>query len=143
VTDTSAPATSADRSVRIRGEVADALLAHARTEAPLECCGLLLGAADRVDAAVPARNLLASATRFRVDPRAHFEALGLARERGLAVVGAYHSHPASAPVPSPRDLAEASYPDFLYLIVGLPDRLLRGYRLVEGNFRAVELVRIR
>lgn len=118
----------------------EAILAHARDEAPLECCGLLLGGAKRLVAAVRGRNLLASPTRFQLDPQDHFAALRLARGRGVDIVGTYHSHPASPAVPSPRDLREASYPDFLYLIAGLPDEDIRAYRLRDGNFRRVELV---
>jgi proteasome lid subunit RPN8/RPN11 len=126
--------------VEVRREVVEQILAHARAEAPLECCGLLLGTPERVDVATAARNLRASPTRFEIDPADHFVAIRRARELGLEVVGAYHSHPASAAVPSPRDLAEASYPDFLYLIAGLPEAEVKAYRLAGGNFRAVSLV---
>jgi len=126
--------------VHIRREVVEQILAHARAEAPLECCGLLLGTRDRLEAALPARNLLASPARFEVDPVDHFGAIRRARDLGVEVVGVYHSHPASAPVPSPRDLAEASYPEFVYVIASLPRADLRAYRLLEGNFLPVALV---
>jgi proteasome lid subunit RPN8/RPN11 len=127
-------------AVHIRREVVDQILAHARAEAPLECCGLLLGTPDRLDEALAARNVLASPTRFELDPLDHFAAIRRARDLGVDVVGVYHSHPASAPVPSPRDVSEASYPDFVYLIAGLLEAEVRAYRLVEGNFRLVPLV---
>lgn len=128
------------RAVHVRQESVDEMLAHARMEAPLECCGLLLGRGDRIDVAWPARNALSSRTRFQVEPADHFAALRRARDLGLEIVGAYHSHPATAAVPSPRDLDEASYPEFLYLIVGLPEGAVRAYCLADGNFRPVELV---
>jgi proteasome lid subunit RPN8/RPN11 len=130
--------------VLIRSGVVSEALAHARDEAPRECCGLLLGAAGRVERAYRARNALHSTTRYLVNPEDHFAALRAARADGLEVVGAYHSHPASPAEPSPRDHAEASYPGFLYLIVGnvtaaSPD--IRAYSFESGNFRAVEIVR--
>jgi proteasome lid subunit RPN8/RPN11 len=128
------------RSIRIHREAAEAIRSHARADAPIECCGLLIGAPGRIDAALRARNLLASPTRFHLDPEDHFAAIKQARARGLSVVGVYHSHPASRPVPSPRDLDEASDPDFVYVIAGGAEVELRGYRLCEGNFRAVHLV---
>lgn len=128
--------------MRIRQSVIDAILAHASAETPLECCGLVMGSADRLEEAFPARNLLSSRTRFQIDPRDHFAAIKFARERGLRIVGAYHSHPASAAVPSPRDVAEAGDADLVHLIVGLPNRELRAYRLRDGNFHPVALVRI-
>ena len=84
-----------------------------------------------------ARNLATDQNRFLIDPKDHFDARREARARGLDVVGFYHSHPGSAPLPSPTDLAEATYPDHLYLIVGLageePD--VRLYRLEACGFR--------
>jgi proteasome lid subunit RPN8/RPN11 len=125
---------------KIRHPLLEQLLAHARGEAPLECCGLLLGGPGQIEAAFPARNLLASPTRFRVDPRDHFAALRAARGLGLVVVGSYHSHPASPAVPSPRDIAEAADDEMLHIIVSLRDDDIRAYRLQGGNFRPVELV---
>ncbi len=128
------------RRVSVTRELLDAILAHARADAPRECCGLLLGTRTRLDVAVPARNMLASPTRFRIDPRDHFAALRSARSRGIDVVGAYHSHPASPAVPSPRDLAEAADPALLHLIASVRDHEVRAYSLQERNFRPVELV---
>src|SRR5213596_2878882 len=94
------------------------MLAHARAEAPNECCGLLVGRRGAVERAVRARNLEAGPTRYLIDPQDHFAAMKAARAEGLHVIGAYHSHPAGAAVPSPSDIAGASGgPDFLYVIV--------------------------
>jgi len=97
---------------------------------------MLLGTPDVVIDARRARNLATDANRFLIDPKDHIDARREARARHLEIVGFYHSHPRSAPVPSPTDLAEASYPDHLYLIVGLageqPDARL--YRLEAGGF---------
>jgi proteasome lid subunit RPN8/RPN11 len=54
---------------------------------------------------------------FLIDPGVHIGTRRRARERGLAVVGFYHSHPRSTPAPSPTDLERASYDDHWYLIV--------------------------
>ena len=88
--------------------VLDAIVTQARAEAPLECCGLLIGHGTIVTAAHPAHNVLASPTRYRVDPKDHFAAIREARTRALAVVGAYHSHPSPPPIASPTDVRDAS-----------------------------------
>jgi proteasome lid subunit RPN8/RPN11 len=123
--------------VIVRRAALDAAIAHARETAPAECCGMLLGTPDVVMEARPARNLATDPNRFLIDPKDHIDARREARARALDVVGFYHSHPHSAAVPSQTDLAEASYPDHLYLIVGLageqPDGRL--YRLEERGFR--------
>ncbi|MPZ18591.1 MAG: hypothetical protein GEV06_11860 [Luteitalea sp.] len=104
--------------VSVARQVIERITEHARAEWPNECCGLILGTDERIDEAVPARNLQASSSRFLVDPADHLAAVRRARATGRRVVGAYHSHPNTPPVPSPRDLEEASYTEFVYLICG-------------------------
>ncbi len=127
--------------VEIAGALLDTLVRRAREAAPRECCGLLIGTGPRVASVVAARNVATADSRYEVAPEDHFAALRAARAEGLAVIGAYHSHPSSAPVPSPTDLADA-VAEFLYLIVGLvPAAEVRAWHLVDGNFVPVGLVR--
>ena len=129
----------------ITRDAVDRILEDARARAPEECCGVLLGTADRIADVHPARNAAERPTaRFVIDPRDHFAAIRDGRERGLSVVGFYHSHPRSAAVPSETDRAEAAYPDQLFLIVSLaaPDPDLRLYRFTDGNFLEVPFVRV-
>jgi proteasome lid subunit RPN8/RPN11 len=121
----------------------EAMIAHARDEAPLECCGLLLGARGVVEEAVRARNLRRSRTAYLVDPADHFATIRRARKEGRTIVGAYHSHPRSPAVPSPADLQEAQFPEFLYVIVSLVDPQapdVRGYRLTRDAFTPATLI---
>jgi proteasome lid subunit RPN8/RPN11 len=109
------------------------MLAHAREEAPRECCGLLIGTRHAIERSVRARNVADRSTRYVVDPEDHFAAIHAARRDGREVVGAYHSHPSSAPVPSPTDHAEAnSGTDFVYVIVSLLEDEVRAYRAENG-----------
>ena len=131
------------RSVAILDTVIDAMLSHAQEAAPRECCGLLLGTAATVVDSVRARNVAADPERrYRVDPRDHLAAIRAARAQLLDVVGAYHSHPQSAALPSATDAAEA-FAEFLFLIVGLasdpPE--IAAWRWEDGNFTAFPLVR--
>jgi proteasome lid subunit RPN8/RPN11 len=106
---------------------------------PNECCGLLVGTADLIDEAVPAANLLSSPTRYQLDPRVHLDAIRRLRGTPRAVVGAYHSHTRTAAVPSARDIAEAHFSDFVWLIVSLEsgDGVCRAWRISQA--RAEEL----
>jgi proteasome lid subunit RPN8/RPN11 len=127
-------------SLNISSTIVRNLLQHAREEAPRECCGLLVGKGDSVVESVRARNLDAKATRYLIDPEDHFGAIRAARRDGLEVIGAYHSHPSSAAVPSPTDVAEAnSGSDFLYVIVSLVDDDVRAYRFEGGVFKSLPL----
>jgi [CysO sulfur-carrier protein]-S-L-cysteine hydrolase len=130
--------------VKIRADALAALVEHARQEAPLECCGLLIGRDDVVDECIRTRNIRSSDVTYRVEPADHFAAVKRVRREGRTILGAYHSHPRTPAVPSPTDLAEAHYDDFLYVIVSLsadcPD--VRGYRLDRGDFVAVPLIAV-
>ncbi len=119
------------------------IVRHAREAAPLECCGLLVGRGDAIVDAVPVRNIAETpATRFLLDPEDHINGRRAARDRGLDVVGFYHSHPRSAAQPSVTDLAELSYPDHLYAIVSLmaepPE--VGVFRFRDGVFQRVTAV---
>jgi proteasome lid subunit RPN8/RPN11 len=132
-------------AIRVRRAALDAIVHHARTSAPAECCGILIGEGDDVAEAAAARNIASDpVTRFLIDPKSHFDALRAARQRGLDIVGFYHSHPRSVARPSATDVAEASYPDHLFLIVGLtaepPEIGL--YRFAQGNFLPIPFVTV-
>ena len=112
-------------SIRLRDE----LIAAAAGSA-VEVCGLLLGRGERVERALPCRNVAATpATRFELDPAALLSAHRAARAGGAAVLGHYHSHPSGEPNPSPRDAADAAPDGSLWLIVA--GRSVTAWRAVE------------
>jgi [CysO sulfur-carrier protein]-S-L-cysteine hydrolase len=135
----------AEPRVEIARPLLDEVVAHAREEAPNECCGVLLGTGGRILRLVRARNARLSPTRYLIHPEDHFGAIRLARAEGLEVVGFYHSHPRTAPEPSETDRDEAAYPGSRYLIVfpggaGRPAEV-RAFTLDEaGNFAPAVLV---
>jgi proteasome lid subunit RPN8/RPN11 len=129
----------------IDAQVLDDVASHFRDSAPDECCGMLFGRQRAIVAARRARNISKDPRRrYLIDPADHFAAIRDARADGLDVVGFYHSHPASPPLPSATDLAEASYPDCLYLIVGFGEtRPSFGlYSLTPGNFQTQPFVTV-
>jgi proteasome lid subunit RPN8/RPN11 len=132
--------------IRFGAAVIEVVLEHARTSLPHECCGLLLGSEDVVRVAWPARNELASPNRYRVDARDYLAAARFGRKHGLDVVGAYHSHPTTAAIPSATDLAESAGEHFVYLIAGdvgqPPARHVRAYRFGDGNFLELRVVAV-
>lgn len=120
-------------------EIAPALreemLAHAREEAPLECCGLLGMDGERVVKVFRARNTLASPRAFEVDGKDHLEATFAAEDEGLDIGGIYHSHPKTEPAPSQTDINNATpWPGMLWIIVGLvPEESVRSFRIGDGQ----------
>jgi desampylase len=133
--------------MNIRAEALNAIREHALRERPRECCGILIGAADGIVEAVAAANVAAEPTRrYEVSPADHFAQIKRCRAtagpHALWIVGVYHSHPQSAPVPSPTDLDQA-FEEYIYLIAGPVDGsmpfAIRGYRLASGRFEEVAL----
>ena len=112
-----------------------AVVGHARREAPKECCGFLIGTGDRVDLAVPMINVDPRPhTGFQIDPSEHIAVRRVIRQvlPDAGIVGVYHSHPSGPAAPSPRDIAESHYPDWIFLICGRAGRVVRAYRIRQG-----------
>lgn len=122
------------------------LVAHARETPPLECCGLLAGhiadGAGAVTALYPIENAARSPTEYETEPRAMLFAFRAMRERGTELLAVYHSHPASAPVPSRRDVERNTYGESVaHVIVGLAgaEAEVRAWWLTAGGYREAEL----
>ena len=121
-----------NRRLTIAPAVAQAIRAHGRETFPHECCGALVGAADRVTAAVALPNTTEEGPRrrFLVRPSDYREAERRATELGGELLGFYHSHPDHPARPSQYDLDHA-WPTFAYIIVsviaGQPDAMTVWY----------------
>ena len=116
----------------------DALVAHAREEAPNECCGYLRLRDGTVEEVTRADNLRSSPYGYELDPKSLLAANTL-DDDGYGV-GVYHSHPRSAAEPSQTDINLAHYPHWTYLIVSLAgDPEVRVWRIEDGRVDEQEL----
>ena len=130
-------------AIRLHAGVRQALLAHAREVAPRECCGLLIGTGSEVDGSIRSANVDPDPNRYQLDPVLHVATSRSLRGSRRKVLGVYHSHPHSPPVPSRTDLLEAYYPDFVWIIVspGMPAaESVAAYRLAGEAFVEVNLL---
>lgn len=130
--------------LRLRPLVHARLVGHCYDGLPLEACGLLGGdpATGVASVCYPTTNVAASARVYTVDPREHLRADRDAEERGLAIIGVFHSHTHTVAFPSPTDVAQAPDPTWHYVLVSLRDLLpvVRSYRIVDGNIREEPVV---
>jgi len=122
--------------------VRDAIVRHARLEAPRECCGFLIGRRGRVQFALPTKNVARQPTvRYEIDSWEHVRLRRWLRrfQPPLEILGVYHSHPNGKAFPSEADRAEANYPRWLFVIAGGPGRrtVVRSFRIVRGLVRRV------
>jgi proteasome lid subunit RPN8/RPN11 len=123
--------------LRLTRSVYQELVGHCFDGLPLEACGLLGGDPATAEASVcyPTANLAASSRVYTVDPRQHLKADRDAEERGLEVIGVFHSHTHTDAYPSPTDVAQAPDPTWHYVILSLKydAPVLRSYRIADGN----------
>ena len=111
---------------------------HGEQEYPHECCGLLLGSfgdggTKTVVETYPisnAREAEARHNRSLITPLEMMHGERYARERGLDVVGNYHSHPDHPAVPSQYDL-EHAWPTWSYIIVSVREKSATDWRSWE------------
>jgi proteasome lid subunit RPN8/RPN11 len=104
------------------------MVEQAQAERPRECCGVLAGrfAAEaggvvlRVAARYPLINAAANPEReYWADSQSLLAAIRSMRALRLEIVGIYHSHPASAAVPSRTDRERNYYPEAVHFIISL------------------------
>ena len=127
--------------MRISRELLDDVIAHARADAPNECCGMIDSRDGEAVSVHRARNAAASPLRYEIDGKEQYAIQSEIEDAGLDLGAIYHSHTRSAPLPSQTDINLAFYPDSLYVIVGLqggePD--VRAWRIVDGQVSEAEL----
>src|SRR5437763_3405135 len=129
--------------MRISRDLYDELVAHARAEAPNECCGMIASRDGEAVRVYRARNAAASPLRYELEPKEQLRIQEEIDDSGLELGAIYHSHTRSAPYPSQTDVNLAFYPDAVYLIVGLSEPEapeLRGFSIRDGQVSDAELV---
>jgi proteasome lid subunit RPN8/RPN11 len=121
--------------LRISRQLIDEVIAHAREDAPNECCGMIASSNGEAVAVHRARNAAASPFRYELDGREQYRIQTAIEDAGLELGAIYHSHTRSAPEPSQTDINLAFYPEALYVIVGLkgPEPDVRAWRIVDGQ----------
>ena len=128
--------------MKISREHIDEIVAHAREEAPNECCGIVASSDGAAVKVFRATNAEASPVRYSLDPREQYEITKEIETRGWELGAIYHSHTRSPAYPSQTDVNLAFYPDALYVIVSLagenaPD--LRAFKIAGEQIEEVTL----
>ncbi|MDP9277338.1 MAG: M67 family metallopeptidase [Actinomycetota bacterium] len=128
--------------MRVPRQMVEEMIAHAREEAPNECCGMIGGADGSATTVYRSINAEASPLRYSLDASDQFRIMQEMEKRGEELVGIYHSHTASAAYPSQTDVNLAAYPDAVYVIVSLEDPEnpdVRGFWIRDGQIDEADL----
>ncbi len=127
--------------MRIAPDLYAEMIAHAREEAPNECCGMIAVEDGRAVRLYRATNAAASPLRYEVEPHDQYRIEMAIDDAGWELGAIYHSHTRSDPYPSQTDINLAFHPDAVYLIVGVaaqePD--VRAFSIRDGEVRDAEL----
>jgi proteasome lid subunit RPN8/RPN11 len=121
----------------IRGDLVDAMVAHARTDHPDEACGVIAGlqGSDRPERFIAMLNAERSPTFYRFDSGEQLKVWREMEDADEVPVVIYHSHTATEAYPSRTDISYASEPDAHYVLVSTRDPVeleVRSYRIVDG-----------
>jgi [CysO sulfur-carrier protein]-S-L-cysteine hydrolase len=130
--------------VRIPAKIYEELLAHAREDAPNECCGLIGGRDGAATTYYRARNIFESPLRYQIHSEDVLHLLNRIEEQGEEMLGIFHSHTGSPAFPSQTDINMAFgdgpdrpllWPGTLYLIASLAEgeEPLRAFDITDAG----------
>lgn len=123
-------------------QIFDEMLAHCKAGYPDEACGMLAGRDNVISKIYKMSNIDSSPVSYLMDSREQFKVMKDMRENNFSMAAIFHSHPASPPYPSAKDVSLAFYEDCVYIIVGLLEKepVVKGFSIKEGTVNEVELV---
>ena len=116
-------------------DIFDAMVAYCKSGYPNEMCGILAGKGNRISKLYTMSNIEPSPVSYLMEPKEQFIAMKDMRENNLSMIAIFHSHPASVPYPSQKDIGLAFYDDCAYVIVGLSGQapLVKAFAIQEGK----------
>ncbi|MBM7603157.1 proteasome lid subunit RPN8/RPN11 [Metabacillus crassostreae] len=93
------------------------IINHGVKYLPNEVCGILSGTNNCIQSVWKLKNELNSDRRFYVGKGVVKCTLKLIEQRGHEVLGIYHSHPATSPIPSTSDIINHPDPNVKMIII--------------------------
>ncbi|MDR1363175.1 MAG: M67 family metallopeptidase [Spirochaetaceae bacterium] len=106
-------------------DMLEKIIARSRAALPNEACGLFAGLAEsgggvkKAETLYCLKNIDESPEHFSMSSEDQFAAIANIRERGLTLLGNFHSHPSTPARPSEEDIRLAFDSSLSYIIVSL------------------------
>ncbi len=127
--------------MRVPEALYDEMVAHALADAPDECCGIIGSRDGEAVVLHRATNVHHSPLRYEIGSDELFRISMALDDDDLEVGVIYHSHTRSDPYPSQTDVNLATYPDAVYVIVGVagPEPIVRAYHIRKGEITDADL----
>jgi proteasome lid subunit RPN8/RPN11 len=121
----------------------DILSTEALNKKPNESCALLFGKKDNDKIAVseiyPAENIEKSSVNFTISNEQLIQGYKIAEDKGLDVIGIFHSHPDSEPYPSATDKKFMEINPVAWVIFSLVTKEFKAY-MFESELITIPLV---
>jgi proteasome lid subunit RPN8/RPN11 len=124
--------------IRIEHQALNSMIKDAESTFPDECCGFILGQEEDNDRFVSEILIVNNAKegdrtrRFEIMAKDYIKAEALADEKGLRLLGVYHSHPNHPALPSEQDRV-AAQPYFSYIILSIMNKTFDDIRSWQLN----------
>lgn len=134
--------------VRIAQSAFNGIILHAESGFPHEVCGVLIGSDGEIKHYMECKNLNTERAhdRYDLDPESFKKADEWSRDKGMEILGIYHSHPDHPSLPSETD-RERAWPEWIYMIFSINSGKYNDARAwvledFDSNFNeaAVELI---
>jgi len=129
--------------IAIPRKIVQNLLHHAQQTPAQEVCGLVSSCDNTPCRSYPIKNNSPEPAKFfNLDAQQQIQAMAKMRDNNEQLFAIYHSHPTAPAIPSNTDLAQANYPEALYLIISLNIKgilEIRGYLIDNAKFVEVSL----
>jgi proteasome lid subunit RPN8/RPN11 len=120
------------------------IMAHARADAPRECCGIIAGRNGEPTRLYRLTNLEPGVDRYLIDDAEVYRVYREIEDGGDELLAIYHSHPVSVAYPSKTDVALAFWEEAFYVICSLehPEApVIRAFRIVGEEITEVDVSR--
>lgn len=128
------------RALRLKADLVDQMVAHARRDHPDEACGVIAGPDySRPNRFIPMVNAARSPTFYEFDSADLLRLYRDMDDRDEVPAVVYHSHTATQAYPSRTDIAYAQEPEAHYVLISTRETgtqdgpyELRSFHIVEG-----------
>lgn len=127
--------------MKIKKEIHQKIIAHAKAGTPIEVCGYLASKDGVISKHYELTNIDQSEDHFSFDPKEQFETVKDARNNGFDLSAVYHSHPVTPARPSQEDIRLAYDPNISYVIVSLADggEDVKSFKIKDGEVTPEEV----
>lgn len=133
------------QAIRLIPDQVDKLVQHAHSAYPEEACGLIAGKVEQASHIFPIENVADDPKKHYVmSPDTLLQTFKEIDDLGLELIGTYHSHPNTPPIPSQTDKHDAVHnlPNVVHIIISLEMHLpqIKAWHIGQLQVDSVDII---